>query len=594
MNRAETELIENADQIATYMEAFSLLVPLEKALAAGASKEGWEDALRQASLKAVEDQYRHGFRNPVWDTLAEKHLSELRAEFPKGVIYLLVLGGHRSSKSEWAGWHVVDQLASRPGSRWWCADATESASRDNQQRYIEKYLPPEWRPGESGVLGKSRSKHTKVRFSQSGGFTENVLTLPNKSECRFKFYEQKLASLQAVALNGFWGDELLPFDWIDEIDWRLVERNGLFLITFTPYEGWTQTVAHFREGAQVIETVEADPELLPALEGMPGQGKTAELVYRVEQCKNPRARVIYFHSSDNPVFGNWEGLKSKAKQMPREAIRMRVYGVVEKGAFVQFPNFSESVHVMKWGDWLNYLERHKDKETGADTGERYQLIDPCSGRMWFMNWVYCAVPNEWVIYREYPSHGHPAAYIPGVGDPGPWTLPGEPADGLAGPAQKNRGFALETYKSEMLRVEGEERIIERWIDARYANSPKEQRDAAPITLIEEFVLLGMDLRATVSEAKILGTPDGSIDMINSALYYDRTKRIGEFSPDLGRINKPRLFVVETCPNTIYSLKNWTGKDGAKGACKDPVDNLRAMFLSKVEKTSVGLYTWRRG
>lgn len=573
----------NEEEVQRFCDAFALRVPLERALRAGATKESWEEALRAASLKAVEDQYRYGYRNPVWDSLAEKHLRDLRKEFPKGLIYLLLLGGHRSSKSEWAASHVVEQMVSKPGSQWWCADATEAASRDNQQRYIEKYLPAEWRPGESGVLDKRRNKITKVRFTQSGGFTENVLTLPNRSGVRFKFYEQKLSTLQAVALNGFWGDELLPFEWIDELEWRLVELNGLFLLTFTPYEGWTQTVAYFREGAQVLESVPADPDLLPSLGSANGE---AERVFRVEQCKNPRARVIYFHSSDNPVFGNWEGIKEKAKTLPREQIRMRVYGMVEKGAFVQFPMFNRSVHVVKLKEWQKW------QQDFGEVAERYQLVDPCSGRMWFKSWVFCPYPRKWIIYREWPSHGHPAAYIPGVGDPGPWTIPGDADDGLAGPGQKNRGFSLQRYKQETLRVEGGEDIIERWIDARFSNSPKEQRDAAPITLIEEMVQLGMDYRATVSEAKILGTPDGSIDMINSALYYDESVPIGAFSQQLGRPNEPMLMVLETCPNTIYSLENWTGKDGGHGACKDPIDNIRALFLSAIEKRDSLMYQWQ--
>lgn len=578
--------VVNENELRLFEEAFALRVPLRAALERGATERGWKEAIRAAACKAIEDQYRYGYRNPVWDNLAEKHLAELRKEFPKGVIYLLLLGGHRSSKSEWAGWHVDNELVTKPKSRWWCADATEAASRDNQQRYIEKYLPSEWRPGESGVLDKRRNKVTKVRFTVSGGFTENVMTLPNASECRFKFYEQKLSTLQAVALDGFWGDELLPFEWIDEIEWRLVERNGLFLITFTPYEGWTQTVAHFRDGAQVMESVPADPELLPALHTNGDGDRTAEMVLRVEQCRNPRARVIYFHSSDNPVFGNWEGVKAKAKALPRETIRMRVYGVVEKGAYAQFPMFREDVHVIKLKEWIEILAKWKE-------GERSQLVDPCSGRMWFMNWVFCPFPKKWIIYREFPSTGHPLAYIPGVGDPGPWAIPGDAHDGVAGPAQKNRGFSLARYKEEMLRLEGPERIFERWIDARYANTPKEQRDAAPVTLIEEMAMLEMDFRATVSEAKILGTPDGSIDMINSALYYDQDTPVGQFSKSLGRENTPQLQVLETCPNTIYALKNWTGKDGQKGACKDPIDNLRAMFLSMVEKHDANMYSWSR-
>jgi hypothetical protein len=76
-------------------------------------------------------------------------------------------------------------------------------------------------------------------------------------------------------------------------------------------------------------------------------------------------------------------------------------------------------------------------------------------------------------------------------------------------------------------------------------------------------------------------------------YYrpptDRASEIGEFSKSLGRKNEPQLYVLEICPNVIYSLKNWTGKDGTHGACKDPVDVLRGMFLSQVGYTGENVY-----
>ena len=38
---------------------------------------------------------------------------------------------------------------------------------------------------------------------------------------------------------------------------------------------------------------------------------------------------------------------------------------------------------------------------------------------------------------------------------------------------------------------------------------------------------------------------------------------------------------------IYALENWTGADGEKGACKDPVDLLRYLFMSECEDDGAG-------
>ena len=82
-------------------------------------------------------------------------------------------------------------------------------------------------------------------------------------------------------------------------------------------------------------------------------------------------------------------------------------------------------------------------------------------------------------------------------------------------------------------------------------------------------------------------------MINSALYYDLKTPLGQFSAEFGRLNAPKLQVVETCPNTIYSLKTWTGKDGGRGSSKDPIDTIRMLFLSEVGYLPESAYTWTR-
>jgi hypothetical protein len=96
----------------------------------------------------------------------------------------------------------------------------------------------------------------------------------------------------------------------------------------------------------------------------------------------------------------------------------------------------------------------------------------------------------------------------------------------------------------------------------------------------------------VAEGRILNVQDGSIDMINSALFYDVKEELGKFSAELGRLNEPQLKVVETCPNVIYSLSHWSGKDGQRGACKDPIDCIRGLFLSGIDFSGGRQLVWR--
>ena len=67
----------------------------------------------------------------------------------------------------------------------------------------------------------------------------------------------------------------------------------------------------------------------------------------------------------------------------------------------------------------------------------------------------------------------------------------------------------------------------------------------------------------------------AVHLINDLLSFQEDE-------DGGFFNKPRLFVSRDCRNVIFALQNWTSHDGNKGACKDPVDCLRAMACAELE------------
>jgi hypothetical protein len=62
-----------------------------------------------------------------------------------------------------------------------------------------------------------------------------------------------------------------------------------------------------------------------------------------------------------------------------------------------------------------------------------------------------------------------------------------------------------------------------------------------------------------------------VALINDALAHDPRQ-------PLSPINEPKLYVSKQCQNLIYSLREWTGADGQKGACKDPIDTLRYLAV----------------
>jgi hypothetical protein len=541
---------------------------------------GMDDALfllrnRKSEIELSEkDPLRFGYEPHIWNTVRE-NIADMRAKNPQGVIKIIIWGGHRSSKTRFAANLVNRDVATNPGRRWWCCDSTEAQARANQMRLIYEQFPTQWR-----YLPRTRS--VDVNYSLADGFPKNRLVTPNASEIDFKFYTMDLGNLPGPELDGIWADELIPLPWVKFAVFRLVTRNGLLLVTFTPEFGWNETIGFFYEGAQVIK--EVDAPLLPKF-SEDGKMTGYKQVPRVMQCQDPLARIIFFHTSDNP-FGNYPVMVQELKNKSEDEILIRAYGVCSKSHSAAFPMFNRAAHVISTERFAAVLKE-------SPQAERYQLVDPCSGRNWFMIWVLCPSPDKWIIYREWPSRDYPAAYIQGVGMPGPWALSGEAADGVMGPAQKTWGFGLKRYREEIEAKENGEPILARYIDSRYASAATLDRERTT-TLIEQMGEVGMDFLGMTAESRILGVKDGSIDMINSALYYDVETPIGQFSAALGKLNEPQLQIVETCPNTIDALGRWTGKDSQKGACKDPIDCIRGAFLSSINFVGIDQNSWQGG
>lgn len=556
---------------------------------------------RRIMVAEKADPLRNGFEPRSW-ARADRSVREFRERYPIGVLLILVLGGHRAAKTEWRSKRSVENLFDNSNYKIWACQATQEASRESQQIPIYKYLPVEYK-AESGKL--RRGKSVKVNYTPWGGFTEDVFAVVNRfgttSECRFKFYSMNPKSLEGAEINEAWADEQAELEWLEALIFRLVSRNGLLFMTFTPRWGYTQTVKAILGGAVTLEEGEADTDLIAVLDGN-GKVVAAKKVPLVQENlgvalpghTKVKARICYFHSAENPFpLGNWANMKETLRGASEEKILTTAYGVPTKGEMSAFPRFRDLSHVVS-------LNRFREVEKGG--GVWVHFLDPCSGRNWFQCWVFINRLNHKYVVGESPSFDHGWAYIPGVGNPGPWAVPGNKADGEMGDGQREWGWGYGRYLEEIDRMErilsgsltnvcvseaeaGEKHgtpaqkisVMVRWIDARYGNTPR-QTEERSVTMIEDLEALGMIFLAAPSEQYIDGGRSGgtgSLRMINDLLYFDEGRPI-DFT------NTPKLFVVETCPNVIHALKDWTGRDGQHGALKDPIDCLRMMVLSGVE------------
>ena len=132
---------------------------------------------REAAIEAEKDDpYRHGFELDTWK-LADDELKTHQE--------LLVMGGNRAGKSEWAAKRVVQSLVENPGTIIWCLTETSANSIQFMQKLVFKYLPKEFKS-----LG--RGKVVYVMYSLRNRFRASKLTLSNQPECIFRTWQQDI------------------------------------------------------------------------------------------------------------------------------------------------------------------------------------------------------------------------------------------------------------------------------------------------------------------------------------------------------------------------------------------------------------------
>ena len=196
-------------------------------------------------------------------------------------------------------------------------------------------------------------------------------------------------------------------------------------------------------------------------------------------------------------------------------------------------------------------------------------VDPAGARNWFMLWLRVDEHGRKFIYREWPDISY-----------GEWALPADKADGRPGTAQRNgAGRGINDYKALISELEGKEEIAERFIDPRAGGTQAIGKEGGT-SLIDMMQEDPAPMYFTPAAG--IRVEDG-VSMINDWLAWDKDQ------PLLALHNEPKLYISENCRNIIYSLKEWTGADGDKGATKDPVDVLRYLAVMNPENQGTGGY-----
>ena len=506
-----------------------LVKPTEEQLNAMIRRDGVERVteliqLREDKILAEkEDPYRHGYEPFHW-----KDADEILKDKEE----LLILGGNRAGKTEYAAKRAIFTLCNKPNSIVWCIHTTSQSSVQMQQNVIWKYIPSEYKTMKKGRI-------TNIQYSLKNGFSHNSFVFPNGSQCIFMNYAQDKVVIEGGEPDFIWCDELVPLDWVQTLRYRILTRRGRLLITFTPIGGFSQVVKEYVNGCKFIKTQKAD--ILPQNVIHVAGCQRGHMPYMADG-RSKTSGIIWFHSKFN-VYSPFDQMVKQLSNKTDYEKKIRAYGWAQALVGSQFPMFGE-VHILP-------------EEKIPTEGTNYMSCDPAGARNWFMLWCRATKEGDFYIYREFPDETY-----------GEWALPDSKADGREGPAQRSSaGRGIDEYKALIRDLEGGEKIIERYIDPRAGATQLIGKDGG--TSLVDLLDDGdspMYFRPSAG-IKI----DQGVSILNDWLYYDQAQPITY-------INKPKLFISEKCQNLIYSMREWTGSDGDKGAAKDPIDALRYIVV----------------
>lgn len=504
------------------------IVKLSKTKAGQEALLKWHTSYHAKLKLAEEDPLNHGFELPQW-----KDADKLFEEFD----IVLVLGGNRSSKTEYGGRTSIKALLENPNSDILSFAQDHAASVRVQQKAAYRYLPPEYKK-------KTKDAVAYLNYTLKNGFTGESFILDNSSQNFFHAYSQftanrakfeglEIGSKESKWINlGFLFDEYLEDgDCFNTMKYRLITRNAKGLMVFTPIDGHTPFVASCLQGAVTVKTRPA--ELLGG-----------EEVPYIQHNYEKNIGIIYFHTDMNP-FNDYERLKKDLRGASRDEILTRAYGIPVKSMTTLFPLFNSNVHVVD--------------DIPADVGDKkkwtvYHVVDPASARNYVAIWAAVNAKGEVCVLREWPDR---ETY-------GPWAEFGDPKWKF-GPASKKMGYNVKGYVDLFKEIEHELGVepFERIGDSRFFAAENEDN----VDLFTAFSEAGMDFIPSDGRHEDMG-----IAKLDEYFHYNPNVEIDE-------ANKPLMTIHKDCGNTIYSIMNY-GQNGKKDEpLKDFIDAPRYLAMS---------------
>ena len=225
-----------------------------------------------------------------------------------------VFGGNRSGKTEcgaveaiWMARGIHPYRRNRKDVFGWVVSLSQQVQRDVAQSKILHYLPKNWIADIVMLSGR--------KDSPASGIIDQI-KLKNVfggiSTIGFKSCDQGREKFQGASLDFVWFDEEPPRDIYEECLMRVMDRKGDIFGTMTPLKGRTFVYNEIYLNAR----------------------------------RNPEVWYEFMNWEDNPFLSASE-VKLLEGALDQSSLDSRKYGRFSEGYGLVYPEFDESVHVVK-------------------------------------------------------------------------------------------------------------------------------------------------------------------------------------------------------------------------------------------------------
>lgn len=535
--------------------------------------------------RAEDDPLQFGWELPHWKDFW--HMVENSSE-------VHVPGANGSGKTFWTaklivrfmcGWLVSRFITSHSGAKVLCIAQTDQMSKAFQQSAVYSFLPPHAR-GLNEQAVRRRGWVTKINYSVTGGFTNETLVLPNRSQAWFRTVEQykrEPQSFEGPEYDAVILDEGAPLALMKSLRFRASKRAGKIIYVLTSVNGYDPVFAEVFEGARLVKSLPMNwdwlhgpaggpnpaitfPELDPAAvqsEALKALGVPAGHMPYIMQPLDFRKKIIFSWTHWNPFLprGHWNpalpAVFDKCIGLPKWQVRVRLFGWIENVIGTQIGNFNPAVHVIPH-ERIQELLRNGRLTTRM-------AIDPHTARSDFIAWAGTDAGGVNYIIDESPRYDTEGEWVDANGEPGE--------------GQKVFASMGVNWKKKHIREREQEHGIEAFL--RFGDPRAFATDVAAAAGIRSlFEVYSEDhsdedpdygpmyvqpakIRQSVKD-DLKGEVEGGVVNL---LAYDTRK--AEREGGISQENSPRLFVSDRCQNIIRSWLRWDGK--MDSPWKDPVD-----------------------